>query len=113
MKKYQMASTMPDMSKSLPPSRTAPQFVVRFPDEEMRDRIKTAAEANGRSMNAEIVYRLAASLAEDAMTSNLSHDGPNDRAKGWAEHLTKTENRGELEELLSVVQEILARSTKK
>lgn len=49
------------MSKELPPSRTAEQFVVRFPDG-MRDRIKEAADANNRSMNAEIVDRLEASL---------------------------------------------------
>lgn len=49
---------MRSMSKSLPPSRTAPQFVVRFPDEEMRDRIAEAAKINNRSMNAEIVQRL-------------------------------------------------------
>ncbi|WP_308219099.1 Arc family DNA-binding protein [Kerstersia gyiorum] len=58
MKKYQMASTIRRMSKPLPPSRTAPQFVVRFPDESMRDRIAEAAKANNRSMNAEIIARL-------------------------------------------------------
>lgn len=58
-----MASTIRHMSKSLPPSRTAPQFVVRFPDEDMRDRIKQAAEANNRSMNAEIIARLQESFA--------------------------------------------------
>lgn len=40
-----------------PPSRTADQFVVRFP-EGMRDRIADAAKANNRSMNAEIIQRL-------------------------------------------------------
>lgn len=45
------------MSKELPPSRTAEQFVVRFPDG-MRDRIAEAAKQNNRSMNAEIVARL-------------------------------------------------------
>ena len=35
--------------------------MVRFPDG-MRDAIKRAAEANGRSMNAEIVHRLEVSL---------------------------------------------------
>lgn len=40
-----------------PPSRTADQFVVRFPDG-MRDRIAEAAKRNGRSMNAEIIQRL-------------------------------------------------------
>ena len=45
------------MSKDLPPSRTADQFVVRFP-EGMRDRVAAEAKANGRSMNAEIIARL-------------------------------------------------------
>lgn len=39
------------------PSDKQDQFVVRFPDG-MRDRIKAAAEANGRSMNAEIIHAL-------------------------------------------------------
>lgn len=50
------------MSKDLPPSRTADQFVVRFPDG-MRERIAESAKLNGRSMNSEIVSRLEASFA--------------------------------------------------
>lgn len=38
--------------------------MLRLPDG-MRDRLKAAAEASGRSMNAEIVHRLQASLSED------------------------------------------------
>ncbi len=49
------------MSSELPPSRTAEQFVVRFP-EGMRNRVAEAAKANSRSMNAEIVARLQASF---------------------------------------------------
>lgn len=57
------------MSKeSQPPSRTAEQFVVRFPDG-MRDRIASVAKDNNRSMNAEIVARLDASLQPEAGTS--------------------------------------------
>lgn len=37
--------------------RGADQYTVRFPDG-LRDRIKVAADANGRSMNAEIVATL-------------------------------------------------------
>ncbi|MBN8189545.1 Arc family DNA-binding protein [Salipiger thiooxidans] len=37
--------------------RGADQYTVRFPDG-LRDRVKEAAEANGRSMNAEIVQVL-------------------------------------------------------
>lgn len=43
------------------PSRGSEQFVVRFPDG-MRDRIRDAAEQNGRSMNAEIIARLEGSF---------------------------------------------------
>lgn len=43
---------------SLPPSKTLDQFVVRFPDG-MRDRIRDEAATNSRSMNTEIIERLA------------------------------------------------------
>lgn len=39
------------------PSRGSEQFVLRLPDG-MRDRIRNEADANGRSMNAEIIHRL-------------------------------------------------------
>lgn len=39
--------------------------MVRFPDG-MRDRIRDAADANGRSMNAEIIHRLKETLDMDA-----------------------------------------------
>lgn len=38
-------------------NRDSDKFMLRLPDG-MRDRIKTAAERNGRSMNAEIVHTL-------------------------------------------------------
>lgn len=47
------------------PSRGSDQFNLRFPDG-MRERIRAAAEENGRSMNAEIVYRLQTTLEMDA-----------------------------------------------
>ncbi|WP_420415828.1 Arc family DNA-binding protein [Marinovum algicola] len=40
------------------------KFIVRLPDG-MRDRIKAAAEANNRSMNAEIIARLDASFSAE------------------------------------------------
>lgn len=56
------------------PSRGSDQFIVRFPDG-MRDRIKAAADAAGRSMNAEIIQRLEDSFSEplddDVMAQNL------------------------------------------
>lgn len=44
------------------PSRKLDQYIVRFPDG-LRDQIKEAADANKRSMNAEIVARLEQSFA--------------------------------------------------
>lgn len=46
-----------------PTGRDSDKFMLRLPDG-MRDRIRDAAEANSRSMNAEIVARLEASLAD-------------------------------------------------
>ena len=43
------------------PSDEADKYIVRLP-EGMRERIKAAAEANNRTMNAEIVARLQASF---------------------------------------------------
>jgi len=60
------------MSQALPPSRTAPQFVVRMPDEHFRDRIAEAAKANNRSMNAEIVARLQASFDPASSTEGAA-----------------------------------------
>lgn len=40
------------------------QYMLRFPDG-MRDKLKSAAAANGRSLNAEIVYRLQETLEMD------------------------------------------------
>ena len=37
------------------PSRKLDQYIVRFPDG-MRDELKAAAKANGRSLNAEIIH---------------------------------------------------------
>lgn len=43
---------------TIPTNRESDRFMLRLPDG-MRDRIKAAAEANNRSMNAEIVARLS------------------------------------------------------
>lgn len=47
------------------------KYVLRLPDG-MRDRLKVAAADNGRSMNAEIVARLEASLASPSVADQLA-----------------------------------------
>ncbi|MGH2342560.1 Arc family DNA-binding protein [Segnochrobactraceae bacterium EtOH-i3] len=51
------------------PSQLAERFQVRMPDG-LRDRIRDAAEHNGRSMNAEIVARLEESFTRGLMMSD-------------------------------------------
>ncbi len=49
------------MARPIYPSDNVDKLLLRFP-EGMRDRIKDAAKKSGRSMNAEVVHRLANSL---------------------------------------------------
>lgn len=53
------------MSKDPYPSERAERFIVRMPDG-MRDRLRESAQEAGRSMNAEIVYRLEQSFRLEA-----------------------------------------------
>lgn len=57
------------------PSETQERFIIRFPDG-MRDRIKEAADANNRSMNAEIVARLESSFMTSPDGALLPSDIP-------------------------------------
>jgi len=52
--------------------KNSDQYLLRFPDG-MRERLRIAAEANNRSMNAEIISRLEQTLdhGEDDITSLL------------------------------------------
>ena len=49
--------------RKLYPSEQQDRFIVRFPDG-MRDRISALAKANGRSMNAEVISLIEASLSQ-------------------------------------------------
>lgn len=51
-------------SRTTPTSRNSDKFVLRMPDG-MRDTIAELAKQSGRSMNAEIVYRLQKSIDEE------------------------------------------------
>ena len=49
---------------NLPPSRTADRIIIRLPDG-MRDRLHARAEANGRSLTAEVVDMLERAMGSD------------------------------------------------
>lgn len=95
------------------PSQSQDKFVVRLPDG-MRDRIKAAADKNGRSMNAEIVDALvrmfppplkagdiiddwARSLAfiepglREQAVDLLSSEENREKVKLWAEAISNSE----------------------
>jgi len=98
------------MSKELPPSRTADQFVVRFPDG-MRDRIAEAAKTNGRSMNSEIVSRLDETFTRTAATHTGSMDlsGSSTQLQEIAQaHKETTKWLGQLNHALALAMEELA-----
>lgn len=100
-------------------SRHADKYIVRFPDG-MRDRIKEAAEANGRSMNAEIIKRLEQTFGDpdpDAITAAseaLSLSKPPTKiieaAKKWAEEISQPSHRPLLEALLATTLSITSQS---
>jgi plasmid stability protein len=61
------------MAKKEFPSDKLDQYIVRFPDG-MRDRLKVAAAANKRSLNAEIISRLEASFLDVPKLDILNSD---------------------------------------
>ncbi|MFD9897493.1 Arc family DNA-binding protein [Mesorhizobium sp. NPDC059025] len=56
-------------------SRSLDKVIVRLPDG-MRERLKKAAEANNRSMNAEIVARLETGLLDEDYLTGRSSEAP-------------------------------------
>lgn len=62
---YRFALEIAMSEKQAYPSDAADKVLVRMP-EGMREQLKTAAKSNNRTMNAEIVARLATSLLETA-----------------------------------------------
>jgi hypothetical protein len=55
------ASKVDPATPAKPPSKTAPQFVLRYTPE-MRDKIARLAKANGRSINSELIALLERAL---------------------------------------------------
>lgn len=72
-------------------SQDADKYIVRFPSG-MRDRIKAAAAANGRSLNAEIVQRLQASFEApgqgDAESVRALRELADERARSLEDAIT-------------------------
>lgn len=73
------------MKEKTYPSEKLDKFMLRFPDG-MRDDIRDAAEAAGRSMNAEIIHRL-----------QHSFDGPNAMPENLLEQILRHKDRKQLE----------------
>ena len=89
------------------PSQAADRFQVRMPDG-LREKIRLAAEANGRAMNTEIVMRLEQSFENDTLASNwakLSNDLLSSQRELVAEYEQALEERAVYQEALSKVRD--------
>lgn len=92
-----------EKTKKSPFVQAGEKYLIRFPDG-MRARVAEAAKANNRSMNAEIVARLEASLAQDAYRQSIAPD-PEEiaeierRAAEWGVSKTQALIRMTIEEL--------------
>lgn len=80
------------MSKPPAPSDLADKFMLRMP-EGMRDRLKAEAEANNRSMNAEIVARLQQTFDRGRPDINFQKEVEKILSKVAAEVAIKTASR--------------------
>ncbi|PTU70759.1 Arc family DNA-binding protein [Chromobacterium haemolyticum] len=78
--------------------RDSDKFMLRLPDG-MRSRIAEAAKTNGRSMNAEIVHRLAVSLGSESSVPENDFVG-----KDIGELTTRIQHAGEAEMLSDILQ---------
>ncbi|MES2187980.1 MAG: Arc family DNA-binding protein [Pseudomonadota bacterium] len=88
------------------PSDAAEKFVVRFP-EGMRDRIAASAKVAARSMNAEVVHRLARSFeSENELEEYAFKDGFDSAGKQIEIEELKAEN-AELRERLKLHFELI------
>lgn len=87
------------------PSETAERFIVRLPDG-MREQIKKAAKAHGRSMNAEIVYRIEESLSRDRwlndMMESVSEEADTEHAGAESALIVAPEGMGE-EQFMAII----------
>ena len=77
-------------------SQDSDQFKIRMPDG-LRDQIKAAADANGRSMNAEIIHRLTAPARDPRAGLMMLH--PDGRAEPI--HTDRPLTAGDLADALS------------
>lgn len=84
--------------------RNANRYIIRFP-EGMRDRLKAEAEANKRSLNAEIIARLETTLAPPPpMGSLFGLRDPNQPSPVLAEQIEH--NTKKMDELLTEIRRL-------
>lgn len=97
------------MSKEPYPSETADRFIIRFP-EGMRDRIRNEAAANNRSMNAEIIARLDASLEGRSISGEpITMDAIREESQKVSETIAKAESnavRQFMEEITAKISDV-------
>lgn len=87
------------------PSEAAEKYVVRFPDG-MRDQIAAAAKRNQRTMNAEIVARLAASFATAEHVTEEAYGDLANRAIALDKFIAATDALEKLQPTLAILEKL-------
>lgn len=82
------------------PSEQQERFIIRFPDG-MRDKISALAKANGRSMNAEVISMVEASLSHGGKPLLVVHENTAEADIIW-------ELRDQMQHLQAEVRELRA-----
>lgn len=62
-------------------ARNADKFIIRFSDDEGRENLRKAAEANMRSMNAQALYYIERGMIQDGLISPAEPTMKKARAK--------------------------------
>jgi hypothetical protein len=84
--------------RKLYPSEQQDRLIIRFPDG-MRDRIAALAKANGRSMNAEVISMIEASLSQTKRPVLIVNENTAEADMLWEMRDAIKELKEEFEEL--------------
>lgn len=93
------------------PKQTDPQFKLRLTPE-IKLGIEQAAEANGRSMNAEILYRLQTSLEMDSYQPGPNVNSDEAEDDSYSQQLLDMLTDDETDAITTIISSILIRRKK-
>jgi hypothetical protein len=88
--------------RKLYPSEQQDRLIIRFPDG-MRDRIAALAKANGRSMNAEVINMIEASLGQTKRPLPIVSENTAEADMLWEMRDSIREMKSGIEQLMTAI----------